>query len=104
MGNVFNAKERIIERYDLKGSTYGRKNSNENPEATLKDLNFIERMPNGIELHPENREQIINILRKDSNFLRDNDIIDYSVLLGRCKRHLNLLESFISKSLPKEKK
>ena len=48
MGNVFNTKDKIIERYDLKGSTYGRKNMNENPEATLKDLNFLQRMPNGL--------------------------------------------------------
>lgn len=43
MANVFNTNERIVERYDLKGSTYGRENTDTDPNATKKDLDFLKR-------------------------------------------------------------
>lgn len=47
MGNVFPANKDIHEVYDLKGSLFGRKISEEeaksNPRAVMKDLNWMER-------------------------------------------------------------
>lgn len=47
MGNVFPANKDIHEVFDLKGSLYGRKISDEeamsNPRAVMKDLNWIDR-------------------------------------------------------------
>ena len=45
MGNVFNVKDKIYERYDIKGSTVGRTNKSQNPNATKKDLDFLDKYP-----------------------------------------------------------
>ncbi len=45
MANVFNTKEKIIERYDIKGSTYGRDNLDKDPSSTKKDNDFKKRDP-----------------------------------------------------------
>ena len=45
MANVFNTKEHISERYDLKGSWIGRENFDDDPKATKKDLDFRKRKP-----------------------------------------------------------
>lgn len=43
MANVFNTKDKIIERYDLKGSTYGRDAHDSGPTVTGKDNDFLRR-------------------------------------------------------------
>jgi hypothetical protein len=45
MANVFNTKEKIVERYDIKGSWQGRTTSDKDPSATKKDNDFKERAP-----------------------------------------------------------
>lgn len=45
MANVFNTKDKIIERYDIKGSWYGRENLDPHPNATKKDNDFKKRKP-----------------------------------------------------------
>lgn len=45
MANVFNTKSQIVERYDIKGSWYGRDTSDKDPMATKKDNDFKERAP-----------------------------------------------------------
>lgn len=64
MGNVFNTKDKIIERYDIKGSWYGRENSNPHPNSTKKDNDFKKRKP--LALDSKDRQKLIKIIRKDS--------------------------------------
>lgn len=96
MGNVFNTKEKIIERYDIKGSTYGRTNRSQNPDATKKDLDFINNYPKGILFENANeRNKVVQNLRKDANFLKEHEILDYSILVGIYRREKNLLDDIL---------
>ncbi|KAJ3326888.1 Phosphatidylinositol-4-phosphate 5-kinase [Blyttiomyces sp. JEL0837] len=85
MGNVFPSNYDIHETYDLKGSTVGRKISEEqakaNPRAVLKDLNWLER---GKKLHlgPRKREVFVQQMERDVEFLVSMKIMDYSLLIG----------------------
>ena len=53
MANVFNTKDKIVERYDIKGSWYGRENEDPHPNATKKDNDFKKRRP--LEIAPDER-------------------------------------------------
>jgi hypothetical protein len=70
---------------NLKGSTVGRiypeERARENPRAVLKDLNWIER---GKELAfgPEKRALLTEQLRRDAEFLKELQVMDYSLLVG----------------------
>lgn len=91
MNNVFHTSLKIDLRYDLKGSTYGRRTITDKSGVkvdrtiALKDLDFIEKQDR-IKVGPINRERILEILKKDSAFFRDNNIIDYSLLIGVTNR------------------
>ncbi|KAM3300014.1 hypothetical protein ACQJBY_041170 [Aegilops geniculata] len=82
MGNLFCSEHRIHRRYDLKGSSYGRKSDRFEEETgdatTLKDLdlNFAFRMQRS--WYKELHEQ----LRRDCEFLESEGIMDYSLLVG----------------------
>ena len=85
MDNVFYNQDllKIHERYDLKGSTVGRRvlkgnRSRETYKGTLKDLDLNKRIVVG----PEAREQLLEQLRCDVAFLTSCKIMDYSLLLG----------------------
>lgn len=41
MENFLNTNDKIIEKYDIKGSTLGRKTEDDDPSATQKDLDFM---------------------------------------------------------------
>lgn len=45
MANVFNTREKIVERYDIKGSSYGRETLDKDPTSTKKDNDFKKRAP-----------------------------------------------------------
>lgn len=66
MANVFNTKEKILERYDIKGSWYGRETSDKDPMATKKDNDFKQRPP--IILDEEERVRLMTIIQKDAEF------------------------------------
>ncbi|KAH9924066.1 uncharacterized protein B0H18DRAFT_955645 [Fomitopsis serialis] len=85
MNNLFPPHRDIHETYDLKGSTVGREYpedwARENPRATLKDLNWIHR-DKTLELGPEKRALLTEQLRRDSEFLKQLGVMDYSLLVG----------------------
>jgi len=85
MNNLFPPHRDIHETYDLKGSTVGREYPEEkaarNPRAVLKDLNWINR-GNMLELGPEKRALLAEQLRRDSEFLKQANVMDYSLLVG----------------------
>jgi len=55
-----------------------------NPMKCLKDTNFLinNSFKQEVNLSRESRKKLLEILYKDSAFLRDKGIMDYSVLLG----------------------
>jgi 1-phosphatidylinositol-4-phosphate 5-kinase len=85
MNNLFPPHRDIHETYDLKGSTVGREypeeKASKNPRAVLKDLNWINR-GRQLELGPEKRAYLIEQLRRDSEFLKEIHVMDYSLLVG----------------------
>jgi 1-phosphatidylinositol-4-phosphate 5-kinase len=85
MNNLFPAHKDIHESYDLKGSTIGRiypeERARENPRAVLKDLNWIDRGKE-LELGPEKRALLTEQLRRDSELLKELQVMDYSLLVG----------------------
>lgn len=82
MGNLFCSKHRIHRRYDLKGSSYGRKSvkfgHGIDEATTLKDLDldFVFLM------HQSRHKQLHEQLRRDCVFLESEGIMDYSLLVG----------------------
>lgn len=85
MNNLFPAHKDIHESYDLKGSTVGRiypeERARENPRAVLKDLNWIDRGKQ-LELGPEKRALLTEQLRRDTELLKELQVMDYSLLVG----------------------
>jgi len=83
MGNMFNTPFDIHRRYDLKGSWIGRSTPSDSFEASvaLKDIDF-KQANEAIRIGAEHRARLMKQIEIDSTFLRDNSIIDYSLLLG----------------------
>ncbi|KAG8646151.1 phosphatidylinositol 4-phosphate 5-kinase 8 isoform X2 [Manihot esculenta] len=80
MGNMFCTELRIHQRYDLKGSTQGRKTDKDKirENTTLKDCDLK------YDFHMDKmlRESLFKQLSEDCMFLQSQQIIDYSLLLG----------------------
>ncbi|CAJ1338587.1 unnamed protein product [Effrenium voratum] len=84
MGNMFNTPFEIHRRYDLKGSWIGRVTKIEepiDPSVALKDVDFTN-AGECIRVGEERKAKLVAQIERDSAFLRDNNIIDYSLLLG----------------------
>lgn len=78
MGNLFCTDLAIHRRYDLKGSSLGRYTVSPRPGCTLKDLDLDE----SFRLEPFWAQQLHDQLEADARFLEQNNIMDYSLLLG----------------------
>jgi 1-phosphatidylinositol-4-phosphate 5-kinase len=85
MNNLFPPHRDIHKTYDLKGSTVGRlfkeENLKDNPRATLKDLNWLDK-DNHLEFGPAKRDAFIEQMHKDVQLLQKMKIMDYSLLVG----------------------
>ncbi|KAF5357119.1 hypothetical protein D9756_006799 [Leucocoprinus leucothites] len=75
MNNLFPPHKDIHETYDLKGSTVGR----EYPEAKAEKN---PRAGKTLELGPEKRALLAEQLRRDTEYLKSVDVMDYSLLVG----------------------
>ena len=76
-------KDNIISKYDLKGSSFKRKSAFDIEKIdikTMKDNNFDE-IEHKIFLSNESSEKLRQICKKDSEFLRDMELMDYSLFL-----------------------
>jgi len=100
MNNVFDlAQPRDIkEKFDLKGSTYGRWTKAEDfslKGAAKKDNNFVDEQAT-MRLHPNIYSKLIAQIQRDSEFLAEKNIIDYSLLVGSIasSRDLNVRPMF----------
>ena len=89
MNNVFNTALKVHYKYDLKGSTYKRQSrkvkeinyDNYDFDIAMKDNDFTDRKEK-IYLSSYIKRTISNEVRKDSKFLSDHNINDYSFLIG----------------------
>jgi len=83
MANMFNTPLEIHRRYDLKGSWVGRVTSPDEHDSsvTLKDVDFTQ-AAEVIRVGPQKKAALMTQLELDTAFLRDNGIIDYSMLVG----------------------
>lgn len=85
MANVFNTPYEIHRRYDLKGSWVGRQTHLEQPDPSvaLKDVDF-QLANESIRVGEDKATRLLTQIEHDTTFLRDKNIIDYSLLLGIC--------------------
>ena len=85
MNNLFPPHRDIHQTFDLKGSTIGRDFKEDdlenNPRATLKDLNWLRRK-NHLEFGPQKKHLFIEQMKKDVALLKKLKIMDYSLLVG----------------------
>lgn len=84
MANVFGGAMSIERRYDLKGSTHGRKASKKEcakKAPTYKDIDWVAKEP-GLGLSIPNREMLLEAIRLDLDFLDKHGLMDYSLLVG----------------------
>ena len=75
-------KDNAYRRYDVKGSTHGRSvNITENiKNLILKDENFVE-IEKKIFLKKEDIQKFHKIIKDDSNFLKKQQVMDYSLFI-----------------------
>ena len=76
-------QDNIIAKFDLKGSSFKRKSAfdiEKIDEKTMKDNNFDE-IEHRIFLSKESSDKLRKICKKDSEFLRDMELMDYSLFL-----------------------
>ena len=76
-------QDNVIAKFDLKGSSFKRKSAFDIEKIdikTMKDNNFDE-VEHKIFLSNESKEKLRKICTKDSEFLRDMELMDYSLFL-----------------------
>eukprot|EP00435_Cladocopium_sp_Y103_P013880 s1785_g3.t1 len=78
MNNMFNTPFEIHRRYDLKGSWVGRVTTG---EFDPSDLDFT-KANEKIRVGEERKAKLVAQIERDSSFLKENNVIDYSLLLG----------------------
>ena len=66
--------------YELKGSKY--KRNNERHTLPYKDLEFIQNRKEKLFIMKEEKFKIYNTMQSDTNFLKENNITNYSFLIG----------------------
>ena len=66
--------------YELKGSKY--KRNNERHTLPFKDLEFIEKRKEKLFIMKEEKFKIYNTMQSDTNFLKENNITNYSFIIG----------------------
>ena len=81
-------KDNILKKYDIKGCTYGRtcliNDDNDIKKMVLKDGNFNE-IEKKINLSPYDIEKFANIIEKDATFLKNQNVMDYSLFVIKIK-------------------
>ena len=83
MSSVFDTPKSIQIKYDLKGSTVGRITSAEacKEGAVQKDLNLVQ-SGRKFRFGAEHIDILYSTLKADVTFLRDQHIMDYSLLVS----------------------
>ncbi|VWU49113.1 phosphatidylinositol-4-phosphate 5-kinase, partial [Hepatocystis sp. ex Piliocolobus tephrosceles] len=84
MNNFFSSGVEIHRRYDIKGSLVGRtvpEAKRKDHTIALKDID-IDELGDIINIGSENKNKLLNILKEDAHFLKNNLLLDYSLLFG----------------------
>jgi len=97
MKNLFPSGVKMHLKFDLKGSTHGRKASKKErakKSPTFKDLDFLDMVPEGFHIDPDTYTTLMSTIEKDCSLLESNNNMDYSLLLGvhnldKARRELN---------------
>merc|ERR1719341_1150886 len=103
MKNLFPSGVKMHLKFDLKGSTHGRKASAKErakKSPTFKDLDFLDMVSEGFHIDPETYTTLMSTIEKDCSLLESNNNMDYSLLLGvhnldKARRELNGSEKFV---------
>lgn len=82
--NVFAGPLGVLRKYDLKGSRVGRRGKP--GAATLKDLDAIDDCGMFHGGSAQVVDRLLGVLAKDAEFLRRQNLLDYSLLVGVLKR------------------
>uniref|UniRef100_A0A4W5J8K5 Phosphatidylinositol-4-phosphate 5-kinase type 1 alpha n=1 Tax=Hucho hucho TaxID=62062 RepID=A0A4W5J8K5_9TELE len=85
MNNLLPRAVHMHLKYDMKGSTYKRRASAKERERavpTFKDLDFIQDLPDGLLLEPDNYNALSKTIQRDCLLLQSFKIMDYSMLVG----------------------
>lgn len=89
--------EKILWKFDLKGSLKGRQTKNinfENRKKTLKDRDFLDlkALKKDFDIHfdSSNVYMILEMFKHDTKLLRKNNLMDYSFFLAVCNNEDNL--------------
>lgn len=81
MRNIFELTSEFDAVYDLKGSLYKRRTNVKEDKGPLKDLNFLENKTKFF-LKRNDADFFKSQIKKDTDFLNQYKIIDYSLLVG----------------------
>ncbi|XP_019635978.1 PREDICTED: phosphatidylinositol 5-phosphate 4-kinase type-2 alpha-like isoform X1 [Branchiostoma belcheri] len=84
MANIFSHKLNVHIKYDLKGSTVDRQASDKEKAKelpTYKDNDFVKERET-LKIGETQKERLLGILKRDSDFLVTLNLMDYSLLLG----------------------
>lgn len=74
--------EQAYRVYDLKGSTFQRINSNPSSDLSVrKDLNFLEDKQYRMRVPEKVKKDMLRRMERDKEFLKQCELMDYSVLL-----------------------
>ena len=97
-------KDNTVIKFDLKGSTYKRKedfDANDINNKVMKDLNFNE-IEQNIMISKQSIEQLRNIISSDSKFLCESELMDYSLFLVKITFNNEEAEDIFGQNIKKE--
>ena len=97
-------KDNTIIKYDLKGSTYKRTAAFhfENDNNVMKDLDFME-FEKSIMLSKQSINKLRQTAEKDSNFLKNSELMDYSLFLAKITLNKEEEEDVFGKNIRQRK-
>ncbi|KNA02105.1 phosphatidylinositol-4-phosphate 5-kinase [Plasmodium vivax North Korean] len=84
MNNFFSSAVEIHRRYDIKGSLVGRTvppAKREDHTIALKDVD-IDELGDRINVGEKNKQKLLQVIKADADFLKENYLLDYSLLFG----------------------
>jgi len=86
MNNILPSSVKMHLKFDLKGSTYKKrracKEERSKKSPTFKDLDFMDKLGEGLFLDSDTYEALMTTMRRDILVLESFKIMDYSLLLG----------------------
>ena len=84
MRNIFGGKYSVHQKFDLKGLPNRRASEKEKGKGfpTLKDYEFLASADPKIMISSDAKQQLISLLKRDTDFLSSLNLMNYSLLVG----------------------